>query len=249
MSKLTGKTAVITGGGSGIGLATARRFVAEGAHVFITGRRRAELDKAVAAIGDGATAVQGDANQPADLQRLFATVRATRGVLDVLVVNAGIVERMAVAQATPEHFDRIFATNVKAPYFTVQQALPLLPDGASIVLVASVAHLIGVPEHAAYSASKAALRSLGRTLAAELKGRRIRVNTLSPGPVDTPIFDGQATTAQEVDALKQLYAQWNPMGRIGQASEIAAAALFLASADSSFSTGIDLVADGGQTQL
>lgn len=138
---------------------------------------------------------------------------------------------------------------MRAPYFTVQKALPLLRDGGSIVLVASVAHMIGVPEHSAYSASKAALRSLGRTLAAELKGRRIRVNTLSPGPVDTPIFDGQAPTQDEVAALKKLYAEWSPMGRIGRAEEIAAAALFLASEESSFSTGIDLVADGGQTQL
>lgn len=247
--KLDNKVAVITGGSSGIGLAAAKVFVEEGAHVFITGRRQSELDKAKAFIGKNVTAIRGDVTNLSDLDQLYATVKAEKGSLDVVVANAGIVERVLLEEATPEHFDKTFAVNVKGPYFTVQKALPLLKDGGSIVLVASVAHMIGVPQHSAYSASKAALRSLARTFAAELKGRRIRVNTLSPGPIDTPIFDGQGKTKEEVDALKKLYADWNPMGRIGRADEVAAATLFLASDESSFSTGIDLIVDGGQTQL
>lgn len=247
--KLENKVAVITGGSSGIGLAAAKVLVEEGAYVFITGRRQSELDKAKAFIGKNVTAVRGDVTNLSDLDQLYATVKAEKGSLDVVVANAGMVERMLLEEATPEHFDKTFAVNVKGPYFTVQKALPLLKDGGSIVLVASVAHMIGVPQHSAYSASKAALRSLARTFAAELKGRRIRVNTLSPGPIDTPIFDGQGKTKEDVDALKKLYADWNPMGRIGRADEVAAATLFLASDESSFSTGIDLIVDGGQTQL
>jgi len=249
MGRLNEKIAVVTGGSSGIGLAIARRFVGEGAHVFITGRRPGELDRARALIGRNVTAVQGDVSRLDDLERLYATVKTEKGALDLVVANAGIIERVLMEKATPEHLDRILAINVRGPFFTVQKALPLLRDGASIILVGSVAGLIGVPEHSAYSASKAALRSLGRTFAAELKGRRIRVNTLSPGPVDTPIFDGQAKTKEDADALKAIYAERNPMGRIGSAEELAAAALFLASDESSFSTGIDLVADGGLTQL
>lgn len=249
MSKLADKVAVVTGGSSGIGLGIARRFVEEGAHVFITGRRQAELDKAVQWIGGTVTAVQGDVTSSADLDRLYATVKKEKGSLDIVIANAGMVERLLLQNATPEHFDRTFAVNVKGPYFTVQKALPLLRDGGAVVLVSSVAHLIGVPEHSAYSASKAALRSLGRVFAAELRERKIRVNTLSPGPVDTPIFDGQSPTREGSEAIKKLYADWNPMGRIGRVEELAAAALFLASEESSFSTGIDLVADGGQTQL
>jgi len=247
--KLDNKVAVITGGSSGIGLAAAKAFVEEGAHVFITGRRQGELDKAKAFIGKNVTAVQGDVTNLDDLDRLYATVKAEKGAVDVVVANAGMVERVLLQDATPEHFDKTFAVNVKGPYFTVQKALPLLNDGASIVLVASVAHLVGVPQHSTYSASKAALRSLARTFAAELKDRRIRVNTLSPGPIDTPIFDGQGASKEDVDALKRRYAEWNPMGRIGNAGEAAAATLFLASDESSFSTGIDLVVDGGQTQI
>ncbi len=247
--KLENKVAVITGGSSGIGLAAAKLFVDEGAYVFITGRRQSELDKASAHIGGNVTTVQGDVTDMSDLDRLYARVKAEKGTLDMLVANAGMVERVLLEGATPEHFDKTFAVNVKGPYFTVQKALPLLKDGSSIVLVASVAHTIGVPEHSAYSASKAALRSLARTFAAELKGRKIRVNTLSPGPIDTPIFDGQGETKEDVEAIKKLYAGWNPMGRIGKAEEVAAATLFLSSDESSFSTGIDLVVDGGQTQL
>jgi NAD(P)-dependent dehydrogenase (short-subunit alcohol dehydrogenase family) len=241
--KLEGKTAVVTGGSAGIGLAIAKRFVDEGAYVFITGRRQAELDKAKAALGKNVTTVQGDVANLADIERLYATVKAAKGSLDVIVANAGIVEIVPVAEATPEHFDRIFDVNVKGTYFTVQKALPLLKNGSSIVLVGSVASLIGPPNHSVYSATKAAVRSLVRTFAAELKDRQIRVNCLSPGPVNTPIFDGQP------DGLKEMYAEHNPMKRIGKPEELAAAALFLASDESSFSSGIDLVADGGMTQF
>lgn len=249
MKKLENKVAVITGGSSGIGLATAKRFVAEGAYVFITGRRQSQLDEAVKEIGSNVTAVQGDISNLDDIDHLYSVIAKEKDKLDIIVASAGMVERILLENATPEHFDKIFSTNVRAAYFTVQKALPILNDGASIVLVASTAHLIGVPEHSAYSASKAALRSFSRTFAAELKGRRIRVNTLSPGPVDTPIFDTQAETKEGAEAIKKLYADYNPMGRIGKAEELAAAALFLASDESSFSTGIDLVSDGGQTQL
>ncbi len=248
MQKLENKVAVITGGSSGIGLATAKKFVAEGAYVFITGRRQSQLDEAIKEIGSNVTAVQGDIANLDDIVRLYEIVAKERGKLDIIIANAGIVERILLQNATPEHFDRVFSVNVKAPYFAIQKALPLLNEGGSIVLISSVAHLIGVSEHSVYSASKAALRSLGRTFAAELKDRKIRVNTLSPGPVDTPIFDGQGTK-EEIEATKNAYAQWNPMGRLGRPEEIAAAALFLASDDSSFSTGIDLAVDGGQTQL
>ncbi len=249
MKKLENKVAVITGGSSGIGLATAKRFVAEGAYVFITGRRQSQLDEAVKEIGSNVTAVQGDISNLEDIDRLYSVVEEEKGKLDIIVANAGMVERVLLENATPEHFDKIFNINVRAAYFTVQKALQFLNDNASVVLVASSAHLIGVPEHSVYSASKAALRSFSRTFAAELKGRKIRVNTLSPGPVDTPIFETQADTKEGQEAIKQLYAGFLPMQRIGNSEEIAAAALFLASDESSFSTGIDLVSDGGQTQL
>ncbi len=249
MKKLENKIAVITGGSSGIGLATAKRFVAEGAYVFITGRRQSQLDLAVKEIGSNVTAVQGDVSNLDDLHRLYNVIAKEKGKLDIIVASAGIVERILLENATPEHFDKIFNINVRAAYFTVQKALPILNDGASIVLVASSAHLVGVPEHSVYSASKAALRSFSRTFSAELKGRKIRVNTLSPGPVDTPIFETQADTKEGQEAIKELYAGFLPMQRIGKPEEIAAAALFLASDESSFSTGIDLLSDGGQTQL
>lgn len=249
MQKLKNKVAVITGGSSGIGLATAKKFVEEGAYVFITGRRQSQLDIAVEHIGSNVTAVQGDVSNLDDINHLYEVVAKEKGKLDIVVANAGIIERTLLENATPEHFDKIFSVNVKGPYFTIQKALPILNDGGAIVLVASTAHVVGVSEHSTYSASKAALRSLSRTFAAELKGRKIRVNTLSPGPVDTPIFDGQGSSKEEIEATKNAYAQWIPMGRLGKPEELASAALFLASDESSFSTGIDLVADGGQTQL
>lgn len=249
MSKLSGKVAVITGGSSGIGLATAKKFVEEGAYVFITGRRQAELDKAKAAIGRNVTAVRGDISELGDLDRLYETVKTEKGSLDIVVANAAFVELMPPTHATVEHFDKTFGVNVRGTFFTVQKALPLLNDGASVVIVSSTAHLIGPPPYSTYSATKAAVRSFARSWAAELKGRGIRVNCLSPGPIDTPIIDGQVKTKAEADAMRAQFAQIIPLGRIGQADEVARGILFLASSDSSYSTGIDLVVDGGQTQL
>lgn len=249
MSKLTGKIAVITGGSSGIGLAAAKSLVAEGAHVFITGRREVELAKAKAEIGRNVTAVQGDVANLADLDRLYDTVKKEKGALDIIVASAGFVERVSLTDSTPEHFDRTFNVNARGAWFTVQKALPLLRSGGSIVLVSSALHLKGLPEHGAYSATKAALRSFARTWAMELKGRGIRVNTLSPGAIDTPIIDGQFKTKAEADGAKEFFASITPLGRIGRAEEMARAILFLASDDSSYSTGIDLVTDGGITQV
>jgi NAD(P)-dependent dehydrogenase (short-subunit alcohol dehydrogenase family) len=249
MGKLQGKVAVITGGSSGIGLATAKQFVAEGAYVFITGRRQSELDLAKAAIGSNVSTVAGDVANLADLDRLYRTVAAEKGRVDIVVASAGFVEHAPIDSATPEHFDKTFNINARGTFFTVQKALPLMKKGGSIVLVASVLHLKGLPQHGTYAATKAAMRSFARTWAAELKDRGIRVNTLSPGAIDTPIIDGQFKTKAEADGARSMFAQMTPLGRIGRADEMAAAALFLASEDSSFSTGIDLVADGGLTQL
>jgi NAD(P)-dependent dehydrogenase (short-subunit alcohol dehydrogenase family) len=249
MGKLQGKVAVITGGSSGIGLATAKRFVAEGAYVFITGRRQSELDLAKTAIGANVTAVAGDVANLADLDRLYRTVAEQKGQVDIVVASAGFVEHAPIDSATPEHFDKTFNINARGTFFTVQKALPLMKKGGSIVLVASGLHLKGLPLHGTYSATKAAIRSFSRTWAAELKDRGIRVNTLSPGAIDTPIINGQFNTKAEADGARSMFAQMTPLGRIGRADEMAAAALFLASEDSSFSTGIDLVADGGLTQI
>jgi NAD(P)-dependent dehydrogenase (short-subunit alcohol dehydrogenase family) len=249
MSKLDGKIAVITGGSSGIGLAAAKRFVDEGAYVFITGRRLLELEKAKAAIGRNVTTVQGDVANLDDLDRLFAQVRAEKGVVDIVVASAGFVEHAPIDTASPEHFEKTFNINARGPFFTVQKALPLMTRGGSIVLVSSGLHLKGLPMHGTYSATKAALRSFARTWAAELKDRGIRVNTLSPGAIDTPIIDGQFKTKEEADGARGTFAQLTPLGRIGRPDEMAAAVLFLASDDSSYSTGIDLVADGGLTQI
>jgi NAD(P)-dependent dehydrogenase (short-subunit alcohol dehydrogenase family) len=249
MSKLSGKIAVITGGSSGIGLAAAQRFVAEGAYVFITGRRQAELDKAASLIGRNVTTVQGDVANLKDLDRLYDTVKREKGGVDVVVASAGFVEHATIDTASPEHFDKTFNINARGVFFTVQKALPLMKNGGSIVLVSSGLHLKGLPAHGAYSATKAAVRSFARTWAAELKDRGIRVNTLSPGAIDTPIIDGQFQTKQEADGARAMFASMTPLGRIGRADEMAAALLFLASSDSSYSTGIDLVADGGLTQI
>lgn len=245
MGALEGKVAVITGGNSGIGLATAKRFVAEGAYVFITGRRQAELDKAVAEIGKNVKAVQGDVSKLEDIDRLYAEVAATKGKIDVLFANAGIVETVQTPDATPEHFDRTFNINARGVYFTVQKALPLLNDGASIILNGSGAWQKGIPIYGTYSATKAALRSFVRTWTAEFAPRGIRANVISPGPVETPIIDGQFPTKEAADALRAQFNSIIPLGRMGSADEIAAAALFLASKESSFITGIDLPVDGG----
>ena len=247
--KLDGKVAVITGGSTGIGLATAQKFVAEGAYVFITGRRQAELDAAVKRIGKNVTAVQGDVAKLEDLDKLYETVAHEKGKIDIVVANAGIGKLVPTAEATPDHFDSIFDVNVRGVFFTVQKALRLLTDGASIVLVASNAQYKGIPGFAVYSATKAALRSFARTWAAEFKDRGIRVNTLSPGPIDTPIFETVGVPLDQVEAIKQSFSSQVPLGRIGQPEEMANAALFLASSDSSFTTGSDLVADGGMSQI
>ena len=249
MSKLNGKVAVITGGSSGIGLASAKLFVEEGAHVYITGRRQAELDKAVAAIGRNVTAVQGDAASLEDLDRLYQLVRETHGRVDVVFANAGLVEHQTIDTVTPEHFDKTFDLNVRGVLFTVQKALPLMSRGGSIILTASIVAVKGLPAHGVYGATKAAVRSFARTWTAELKDRGIRVNSLSPGATDTPIIDGQFTSKEQAEAAKASFASATPMGRIGQPQELATAALFLASDDSSFITGIDLQVDGGLVQV
>jgi NAD(P)-dependent dehydrogenase (short-subunit alcohol dehydrogenase family) len=249
MAKLNGKVAVITGGSSGIGLATARKFVEEGAYVFITGRRAEELQKARAEIGRNVTTVQGDVAKLADLDRLYDTVRREKGVVHVVVANAGIAEMAPTEAATPEHFDKLFNINARGAFFTVQKALPLMTDGGSIILISSAVHMKGFPNFSVYSATKAAMRSFVRTWAAEFKDRRIRVNNLSPGPIETPIFSTMFKTPDEVEYLKGEFAKQTLVGRLGRPDEIASAALFLASDDGGFSTGMDLVADGGISQV
>jgi NAD(P)-dependent dehydrogenase (short-subunit alcohol dehydrogenase family) len=249
MSRLEGKVAVITGGSSGIGFATAERFVEEGAFVFITGRRQAELDKAVEAIGRNIVAVQGDVTDQGDLDRLYVKVKETKGVIDVLFANSGFIELQTIDQISQEHFDKTFGINTKGLLFTVQKALPLMGQGGSIILASSIANVKAIASYAAYSASKAAVRSFARTWTLELKDRGIRVNTLSPGPVDTPIIDSQFETKEESDKLRETFAQAIPLGRMGRPEELAAAALFLASDDSSFVAGIDLPVDGGMAQI
>ncbi|MFF3378668.1 SDR family NAD(P)-dependent oxidoreductase [Streptomyces sp. NPDC002680] len=245
MGKLDGKTAVITGGSSGIGLATARTFVAEGAYVYITGLGTEELIKAQAEIGGHVTAIQVDISRLEDLDRLWQQVEEERGGVDIVVANAGHGEQSTLARATPEHFDRLFSVNVRGTFFTVQKALPLLNDNGSVVLMASAGHLNGAAERTVYSATKAAVRSFARTWASELKDRGIRVNTVSPGPVDTPVID----TQDDPDALRASLAAMIPLRRLGLPEEIAAAVLFLAADDNRYTTGSDLVVDGGHTQL
>jgi NAD(P)-dependent dehydrogenase (short-subunit alcohol dehydrogenase family) len=249
MSKLSGKVAVVTGGSSGIGLATAKKFVEEGAYVFITGRRSLQLENAKALIGGNVTAVQGDASKLEDLDRLYRIVKETKGHLDVVFANAGFVEHQTIDVVTPEHFDRTFNINVRGVLFSVQKALPLMRRGGSIILTASIVAVKGLPAHGVYGASKAAVRSFARTWTTELKERGIRVNTLSPGATDTPIIDGQFTTKEQADTARASFAAATPMGRLGRPQELAAAALFLASDDSSFITGIDLQVDGGLVQV
>jgi NAD(P)-dependent dehydrogenase (short-subunit alcohol dehydrogenase family) len=243
MGKLQGKVAVITGGTAGIGLAAAKLFVAEGAYVFITGRRQKELDDAVQEIGDNVFGVQGDAANLADLDRLYETVKAVKGQIDIVFANAGLGEFAPLEGVTEEHFDRIFNINVKGALFTVQKALPVMRDGGSIILTGSVASVKGTPAFAVYGASKAAIRNFVRGWTVELKDRRIRSNVLSPGPIATPL-----TAAQPQEVIEKI-ASTIPMGRMGEPAEVAKAALFLASADSSFVTGIELFVDGGRAQI
>jgi NAD(P)-dependent dehydrogenase (short-subunit alcohol dehydrogenase family) len=247
--QLNNKVAVITGGSSGIGLATAKRFVEEGAYVYITGRRQSELDKAKAAIGRNVTTVKGDVANLADLDRLYQIIAAEKGVVDIVFANAGFVEHRRVDQITPEHYDKTFNINVRGVIFTVQKALPLMRNGGSIILNASIAADKGLPAHGTYSATKAAVRSLAKTWTVELKDRSIRVNTLSPGATDTPIIDGQFTSKEQADGAKEAFSSKTPLGRLGRPEELAAAALFLASDSSSYITGIDLPVDGGFAQV
>jgi len=242
MGKLQGKVAVITGGTQGIGLATAKLFACEGAHVFITGRRQKELGDAIAAIGSNATGVRGDVANLTDLDRLYETVEA-KGRIDVLFANVGLGGFVPLGSITEEYYDKTFDTNVKAVLFTVQKALPLLSDGASVILTGSAAAAKGTPAFGVYAASKAAIRSFVRTWTSELKDRRIRSNVLSPGPVSTP-----QAALQPPEAIARIVSTV-PMGRMAEPIEIAKAALFLASDDSSFVTGIELFADGGRAQI
>jgi NAD(P)-dependent dehydrogenase (short-subunit alcohol dehydrogenase family) len=248
-NKLEGKIAVITGGSTGIGLATAQEFVAQGAYVFITGRRAAELDRAARLIGKNVTTVQGDVAKLADLDKLYDTVKREKGRVDVIVANAGIGALVPTAEATPEHFDAIYNVNVRGLFFTVQKAIPLLGNGSTIVLVASNAQYAGIPGFAVYSSTKAAVRSFARTWAAEFKDKGIRVNSLSPGPIDTPIFETVIPDPKAAEAAKAQFTAQVPLGRIGRPEEMAKAILFLASEDSSFTTGADLSADGGMSQI
>ncbi len=249
MSNLKGKVAVVTGGSSGIGLATAQRFVNEGAYVFITGRRQSELDKAVELIGSNVSAVQGDVSNMADLDRLYAAVTSQKGKLDIVVANSGIVEPKSTDDANEAHYDKTFGINAKGVFYTVQKALPLMGKGGAIIVVSSIVSAKGFPGYATYSATKAAVRSFVRTWTAELKERGIRVNTSSPGPIDTPMIDSQAETKEGADQVRAFFATQVPLGRMGEAHEIAAAALFLASDESSYIAGIDLPVDGGMAQV
>ena len=249
MDRLKGRVAVITGANSGIGLASARRFAREGARVFMTGRRQAELDTAVAAVGGDASGVQGDIANLADLDRLYRIVREEAGQIDVLLANAGGGEFVALPDMTEEHVDRIFATNVKGTLFTVQKALPLLRDGASVILTGSTAGNTGVPTFSVYSASKAAIRNFARSWSQELAPRRIRVNVLVPGATSTPGWRGLTETEEQHRAFVAASEAASPLGRMGDPDEIAAAALFLASDDSSYVTGSELFADGGAAQV
>src|ERR1700730_5957659 len=240
--KMQGKVAGITGGATGRGWAEAKLFVKEGAYVFVMGRRQKELDEAVKAIGSNVTGIQGDIAKLTDLDRLYEEVK-TKGRIDVVFANAGVAEFAPLGKITEEHFDKLFDTHVKGTLFTVQKTLPLLNNGGSIILNGSVGSVKGTPAFGVYGATKAALRSFVRTWTSDLKDRHIRSNVISPGPTDTPVIDGQPA-----DAIERIVSTV-PMGRMGKPDEIARAALFLASDDSSFITGIELFVDGGRGQV
>jgi len=247
--KLENKVAVITGGSAGIGLATAKLFAAQGAKVAITGRNLENLNKAVEEIGSGAIGVQSDSANLADLENLYKTVEEKLGKVDVLIANAALYLLAPLADFTEEMFDKQSNVNFKGTFFTVQKALPYLLDGAAIVLVSSVVNEKGVPNHASYSATKAAIRSLGRSFAAELLPRKIRVNVLSPGPVDTDVFDQATKNKEEAVALKANMGEFTPIKRVARPEEIAAAALYLSSEESAYMIGAELLLDGGLGSL
>jgi NAD(P)-dependent dehydrogenase (short-subunit alcohol dehydrogenase family) len=249
MSKLEGKIAVVTGGNSGIGLATAKRFVAEGAYVFITGRRQAELNGAVKEIGKSVTAVQGDVSNLADLDRLYATVKQQKGRVDIVFANAGGGEFAPIGSITETHFDKTFSSNVKGLVFTVQKALPLMKEGGSVILNASIVSIKALPAFSVYSATKAAVRSFARGWTLDLKDRKIRVNAVSPGPIETPGFSNLSDDPQQREQIKTGIVAGVPMGRFGTSDEIAKAVVFLASDDASYITGVELFVDGGMAQI
>jgi NAD(P)-dependent dehydrogenase (short-subunit alcohol dehydrogenase family) len=249
MGRLSGKVAVITGATSGIGLASVKRFAGEGARVFMTGRRKSELDAAVAEVGGDARGVQGNVANLADLDRLYEVVREEAGQIDVLFANAGGGDFMPLGEITEEHFDRIFATNVKGTLFTVQKALPLLKDGASVILTGSTAAVEGNPSFSVYGASKAAIRSFARNWILDLAPRKIRVNVLVPGATSTPGLHGLSLNEEQDRAFVAAMEAGSPLGRMANPDEIANAALFLASDESSFVNGSELFADGGSAQV
>src|SRR5229473_7216255 len=248
MGKLDGKIALVTGGTSGIGLATAQQFVSEGAYVFITGRRDPELAAAVKEIGRNVTGVQGDVSNLGDLDRLYAQIGREKGTLDIVFANAGAATYAPFGKITEEHYDSIFDINVKGLLFTVQKALPLVPDGASIILNASIVASKGLPANSVYSATKAAVRSFARTWTTDLKDRRIRVNAVSPGPIDTPGLN-ELLGSETGEQRKKMISNTVPLGRFGTPEEIAKAVVFLASDDSSYITGTELFVDGGFAQV
>jgi NAD(P)-dependent dehydrogenase (short-subunit alcohol dehydrogenase family) len=248
--KLSGKIALVTGGSSGLGLATAKRFIAEGAYVFITGRRQSELDAAVKELGTQVAAIRGDISSLPDLDRLFAAIKEQKGRLDILFANAGLGEFAALGQITEEHFDKTFGVNVRGTLFTVQKALPLMPDGAAIIVNGSMVSIKGFPAFGVYAATKAALRSFARTWAVDLKDRKIRVNVVSPGTVVTPGYkNGLGMSDEQIEAFEAQAAVVTPLGRAGTTDEIAKAVVFLASDDSSYVNGTELFVDGGAAQI
>ena len=249
MGKLEGKIAVITGGNSGIGLATAEAFVVEGAHVYVTGRRLAELDAAVAHIGSNVTAVQGDVSKPEDLDRLYSQVKREKGKIDVLFANAGIGPRARLGEITDKHMDDLLSINIKGVIHPVQKALPLLAPGASVILNASIVASKGYAEWSVYSATKAAVRSFARTWSADLKGKDIRVNAVSPGVIDTPGYRLVGLDETQLAGFFAQTASTAPIGRNGVSSDVAKVVSFLASDDSRFITGSEIFVDGGIAQI
>ena len=249
MNKLEGKIALVTGGNSGIGLATAKQFVNEGAYVFITGRRDSELTAAVKEIGRNVTGVRGDVSNLGDLDRLFAQINRDQGKLDVVFANAGFARYAAFGKITEEFYDSLFNVNVKGLLFTVQKALPLLSDGASIILNASIVGSKGLPSNSVYSATKAAVRSFARTWTTDLRDRRIRVNAISPGSIDTPGARDLLASSDVGEQRKKMINNAVPLGRFGTPDEVAKAVVFLASDDSSYVTGTELFVDGGFAQV